>query len=106
MKFLAHLLIALMLLPAAAEARPRHRAPAPGGPAPAWTVDSASSRITFASSFSGTAFTGSFRRWNAQIRFDPVNLAGSRVLATIDMGSANTGSPDRDQSLPSDDWFA
>jgi len=75
-------------------------------PAPAWSVDKAASHLGFASSFSGTGFTGAFRRWDAAIRFDPKNLAGSSVTATIDTGSAATGSPDRDQALPTDSFFA
>lgn len=74
-------------------------------PAPAWTVDKAVSHVGFASSFSGTGFTGAFRRWDATIRFDPKNLAGSSVTASIDTGSAATGSPDRDQALPTDTFF-
>ncbi|MGA0602190.1 YceI family protein [Caulobacter sp. KR2-114] len=89
-------LAAVVLVPAAAVA----------APAPAWTVDKAASHVTFASSFSGTGFTGGFRRWDAAIRFDPKNLAGSSVTATIDTGSAATGSPDRDQALPTDTFFA
>lgn len=74
-------------------------------PAPAWTVDPGSS-VGFSSSFSGDAFTGHFNRWTAAIRFDPKNLAGSSVTATIDLASAATGDKDRDSSLPTDDFFA
>ena len=44
-------------------------------PAPAWTVDKAASAVRFSSTFNGDAFTGSFRRWDAAIRFDPKALA-------------------------------
>lgn len=75
-------------------------------PAPAWTVDKGVSKVAFASSFDGGAFTGSFRRWDAAIRFDPANLAGSSVTATFDMTSAATGEAGRDEALPTDAWFA
>lgn len=75
-------------------------------PAPVWTVDKAASHLGFASSFSGTGFNGVFRRWDAMIRFDPKNLTGSSVTATIETGSAATGSPDRDQALPTDTFLA
>jgi polyisoprenoid-binding protein YceI len=75
-------------------------------PAPAWTVDKAASKVTFASSFDGGAFTGRFQRWDATIRFDPANLAASSVTATFDMASAVTGDAARDEALPQDDWFA
>ena len=75
-------------------------------PAPAWTVDKAASAIRFTSSMGGESFTGAFRRWDADIRFDPANLAGSSVTASIDTTSAATGNSDRDQALPTPDFFA
>ncbi|MFZ5671211.1 MAG: YceI family protein [Pseudomonadota bacterium] len=81
-------------------------APAWAAPAPAWTVDKAASRVTFSSSFDGGAFTGRFQRWDAAIRFDPANLAGSSVTASFDTASAVTGDATRDEALPEADWFA
>jgi polyisoprenoid-binding protein YceI len=78
---------------------------ASAAPAPLWAVDKAASKVSFASAFSGAAFTGGFKRWDAVIRFDPKNLAGSSVTATIDTGSAATGNADRDQALPGDTFF-
>lgn len=75
-------------------------------PAPAWTVDKGASKVAFGSSFDGGAFSGSFRRWDAAIRFDPANLAGSTAVVTLDMTSAVTGDSGRDEALPLDDWFA
>ena len=65
-------------------------------PAPSWTVDKAVSAIRFSSSLNGQGFAGAFRRWDAVIRFDPTNLAGSSVTASIDATSAATGDADRD----------
>jgi polyisoprenoid-binding protein YceI len=73
---------------------------------PGWTVDKAASKLGFKSSFSGMPFEGGFRQWDAQIAFDPKDLAGSKVNVVIQMASATTGDTSRDQSLPSDDWFA
>jgi polyisoprenoid-binding protein YceI len=84
----------LALVPAIALAAP-----------PAWTVDKPASRLTFSSSVSGAAFTGSFSRWDAVIHFDPKDLAHSDVTATIDIASAATGNGDRDAELPDQDWF-
>ncbi len=77
-------------------------APALAGaaPAPGWAVDKAASSVRFGSTFNGEAFSGAFRRWDADIRFDPANLAGSSVTASFDTASAATGDADRDQSLP------
>ena len=73
---------------------------------PTWTVDKAASRLGFKSSMSGMPFEGRFRQWDAQIAFDPKDLAGSKVNVSIQMASAATGDTSRDESLPSDDWFA
>jgi polyisoprenoid-binding protein YceI len=54
----------------------------------------------------GEAFTGSFKRWTAQIAFDPKALAASKVMVAVDVGSASTGDSDRDSALPTDDWLA
>lgn len=80
--------------------------PALAAPPPTWVVDKAHSAVRFSSSFNGTAFTGAFSRWNADIRFDPANLAASQITAVIDVASAATGDADRDQALPTDDFLA
>ncbi len=95
-----------LVAPALALAFAVAAAPAWAAPAPAWTVDKAASKVAFSSSFDGAAFSGSFRRWDAVIRFDPANLAGSSVTATFDMASAVTGEATRDQSLLEPDWFS
>lgn len=78
---------------------------AAGAAAPAWAVNKAASRLRFQSSVGGMKFVGGFERWNADIRFDPKNLAGSSVLVRIDMASARTGASERDEALPGSDWF-
>lgn len=72
---------------------------------PAWIVDKAASSLRFTSSMAGESFAGAFRRWDADIRFDPANLAASSVTATVDVGSGATGNPDRDQALPTDTFL-
>ena len=74
--------------------------------APAWVVNKAASRLQFQSSVGGSPFTGAFGRWNADIHFDPKNLAASSVLVRVDMSSARTGAADKDEALPGADWFA
>ena len=80
-------------------------APALAAPA-AWTVDKGASRLAFKSSFGGDSFDGAFRRWDAQIAFDPKALAASKVVVTVDMASADAGDESRNEALPTDDWFA
>ena len=74
--------------------------------APAWTVDKAASAVRFSSTMNNEAFSGVFRRWDADIRFDPQNLAGSGVTATIETASVATGDADRDQALPTAAFLA
>ncbi len=74
-------------------------------PPPAWVVDKAASSVRFTSSMAGEAFSGTFHRWDADIRFDPANLAGSSVVASIDVASVTTANADRDQALPTATFF-
>lgn len=77
----------------------------PGAAAAAWTVDKAASSIKFRSAFGGAAFEGTFTRWDAQINFDPRNMAGSKAVVGVDVASAKTGDNDRDETLPTGEWF-
>jgi polyisoprenoid-binding protein YceI len=70
-----------------------------------WAVDAAGSRLSFASKYSGDAFTGSFRRWTADIAFDPAQLPASKIVVSVDMSSVTTGDADRDETLPTGEWF-
>ena len=79
---------------------------APAFAASSWQVDPQGSRLAFHGSMSGEGFDGAFRRWTAQIVFDPKALAASKVAVSIDTASAATGDADRDQALPGGDWFA
>jgi polyisoprenoid-binding protein YceI len=74
-------------------------------PPPAWVVDKAASSVRFISSMAGESFTGAFRKWDADIRFDPADLTSSSVVATIEVASGVTGNPDRDQALPTDTFL-
>ncbi len=73
--------------------------------APSWTVDHDESTLGFIASQGGSPFEGEFGRFEADIDFDPQDLASSRAVVTIDVSSARTGSSDRDQALPTDPWF-
>jgi polyisoprenoid-binding protein YceI len=80
--------------------------PATAAAAPIWVVDKAASRLTFRGAVSGQSFDGVFKRWDAQIAFDPNNLKASHAAVTIDIASVVTGDPTRDQMLPTPDFFA
>jgi polyisoprenoid-binding protein YceI len=79
---------------------------ASAAPPPTWNVDAANSKLGFKGAMNGDPFTGVFRRWSAQIAFDPKNLAASHVSVSVDVASAATGDADRDQAMPTADWFS
>ncbi len=80
--------------------------PALAPAAPIWVVDKAASRLTFRAAVSGQNFDGVFKKWDAQIAFDPNNLKASHAAVTIDLASVVTGDPTRDQMLPTPDFFS
>jgi cytochrome b561/polyisoprenoid-binding protein YceI len=62
-------------------------------------------RLGFSADYSGEAIKGSFGRWDAKIVFDPEDLAGSSIRATIDLASVESGDSQRDDMLRSDSFF-
>jgi polyisoprenoid-binding protein YceI len=78
----------------------------PAFAAPAWVLDGAKSSLGFDSSLGGVKFSGGFRRWDAAIAFDPKDLAGSKASVVVDLASAGSGQKERDEALPTSDWFA
>lgn len=49
---------------------------------------------------------GQFRQFNGTIAFDPARPESARITVTIHAASIDTGVPDRDAHLRSDDFFA
>jgi polyisoprenoid-binding protein YceI len=70
-----------------------------------WIVNVEASRIAFSGTHSGHAFTGAFRKWAADITFDPDDLASSKAVVRIDLASATTGDATYDKTLPTADWL-
>ncbi len=70
-----------------------------------WKMDPTRSEIVFAAKNAGHEFTGKFTSWDADITFDPKNLAASSVRVSVDTGSAVTGNNTYDGTLPSNIWF-
>lgn len=81
-------------------------APPPPRAAPEWTVDKAASRISFRGAGPGGGFDGVFKRWDAQLAFDPADLPASRLSVSVEAASAVTGEPARDALLPAPAWLA
>ncbi|TDP44849.1 YceI family protein [Zavarzinia compransoris] len=70
-----------------------------------YAVDPAKSTVAFAGTHAGEAFTGAFGAWQAEIAFDPADLAGSSLKVSFDPASASTGNAMYDGTLPQADWF-
>jgi polyisoprenoid-binding protein YceI len=73
--------------------------------AASWQVDPAKSSLGFEGSQSGQAFTGKFGKFTAAIDFDPANPATGHAVVTIDLASAATGDPQKDEAMPQAEWF-
>jgi polyisoprenoid-binding protein YceI len=65
----------------------------------------AQSEIGFVSKQMGVPVEGHFRKFDAQIAFDPAKPQASRIAFTIDVASATLGSPESDAELPKAAWF-
>lgn len=72
---------------------------------PQWVLVHEKSSITFRPTQLGTEFKGTFGVFSAAIAFDPNDLAGSKASIDVQLGTAHTGAPDRDENLKSKDWF-
>lgn len=71
-----------------------------------WTVNYARSRLGFTVQWSGEPFSAAFRKWQANIDFDPADLAHARVDVAIDLASENSAEPDFDSGLKGAEGFA
>ncbi|MDD2846614.1 MAG: YceI family protein [Rhodoferax sp.] len=65
----------------------------------------AQSEIAFTAHQMGVPLEGHFKKFDAQIAFDPAKLATSRIAFTVDTGSATLGSRETDAELPKAPWF-
>ena len=63
------------------------------------------STLGFTATFQGEEFEGTFKDFEAKIRFDPDDLAASKFDVSIDLASVATGDKDRDDVLPGSEFF-
>jgi polyisoprenoid-binding protein YceI len=68
-------------------------------------LDATKSEMAFVSKQMGVPVEGHFRKFDAQIAFDPKKPETGKVSFVIDMGSASFGSPEVDAELPKPVWF-
>lgn len=65
----------------------------------------AQSEIQFTTRQMGVPVDGSFRRFDAQLSFDPKKPEASRIGFTIELGSASIGTAETEAELAKPDWF-
>jgi polyisoprenoid-binding protein YceI len=73
--------------------------------ATAWQTILGFSAIEFTGTLAGGEFKGRFGEFDAEIVFDPADLAGSRFRVVVQTGSADTADAERDASLKGPDFF-
>ncbi len=70
-----------------------------------WDIYYPSSKLSFQGTMNNEPFTGTFSIYQASVDFDPKKPDGARIEVNIDVRSAKTGDKDKDEALPSKDWF-
>jgi polyisoprenoid-binding protein YceI len=74
-------------------------------PASADNVDYAKSEITFVSKQMNVPVQGRFKKFTAQIVFDPNKLASAKADIAVDLASVDTGSAEADEEVGKKAWF-
>ena len=69
-----------------------------------WTVQPGS-RLGFTAQYGGEPVNGSFRKWQARIKFCADDLPHSSIAATVNLASADTRDPSRDEALHGASFF-
>lgn len=65
----------------------------------------AGSTLGFTGSFQGAGFNGSFKQWQATIRYDAAQLAQSKFDVTVNLASVAVSDKDQQAALPGKDFF-
>ena len=65
----------------------------------------AQSEIVFVSKQMGVPVEGRFKKFDAQLSFDPAKPETSKIAMTVDVASATLGVPESDAELPKAPWF-
>jgi polyisoprenoid-binding protein YceI len=73
---------------------------------PHYVLDPAKSSLEFAFDQAGAQNKGKFTRFALSFDFSPENLAAGRLDVTVEMGSADTGDKERDDTLRGEELFA
>ena len=70
-----------------------------------WQVDTAHSTLAFTNTYQNVEYTGQFRRFTADIVYDPANLAQAKFDVTVDITSLDTQNSERDHTALGADFF-
>jgi len=65
----------------------------------------AQSEISFVSKQMGVPVEGRFKKFDAQIAFDPAKPDSGKIAFTVDIASITLGAPEPDAELPKAAWF-
>jgi polyisoprenoid-binding protein YceI len=65
----------------------------------------AQSEIAFTSRQMGVPVEGKFRKFDAQVAFDPKQPAAAKIAFTVDLASVSFGAPDTEAEVAKADWF-
>ena len=65
----------------------------------------AQSEIAFTSKQMGVPVDGKFKKFDAQVAFDPKKPEAAKIAFSIDIGSATLGSAETEAELVKPDWF-
>ncbi len=65
----------------------------------------ADSSISFVTKQMGVPLEGQFKKFDAQVVFNPAQLASSHITLNVDTGSATFGTPETDAEMPKATWF-
>ena len=70
-----------------------------------WQVDKLKSSVGFEALEQGASFPGKFERFELAIKLDPDNPESGQIDAIIDLASVEAGTKERNQVLPTQEWF-
>ncbi len=70
-----------------------------------YQLEPTGSSLTFTAVQQAAKFESRFERFTALVRFDPAQPETGSITARIDLGSVDTGNPERDDVLKGADWF-
>lgn len=65
----------------------------------------AGSQISFTTRQMGVPLEGHFKKFDAQVSFNPAQLASSHITLNVDTASATLGAPETDAEMPKATWF-